>query len=75
MEKLKGTWKHQYIIAPVTGQAQIKKDQCGSPLRTRSRPRLTCDIIFHEVLLTLNDVSNMVLINRLADCVLMSNLY
>lgn len=56
-EKWKTSTKHQYIINPVSAQANFKRDRSETPLRTRSRPRLTCDLILNEVLLTLSDVS------------------
>lgn len=55
------TWKtssrHAYIVSPVSAQARFKRDRSEMPLRTRSRPRLTCDLILNEVQLTLSDVS------------------
>lgn len=55
------TWKtsskHEYIVSPVSAQARFKRDRSEMPLRTRSRPRLTCDLILNEVQLTLSDVS------------------
>lgn len=58
-------WKaisKQYIINPVSATAKFKRDRSETPLRTRSRPRLTCDLILNEVLLTLNDVSILVMV-------------
>lgn len=46
-----------YVINPVSAQAKFKRDRSETPLRTRSRPRLTCDLVLNEVLLTLSDVS------------------
>lgn len=48
--------KHEYIVSPVSAQAHLKRDRSEMPLRTRSRPRLTCDLILNEVQLTLSDV-------------------
>lgn len=58
----KTTSKHQYIISPVSAQARFKRDRSEMPLRTRSRPRLTCDLVLNEVQLTLNDVSKFLFI-------------
>lgn len=49
--------KHEYIVSPVSAQAKFKRDRSEMPLRTRSRPRLTCDLVLNEVQLKLNDVS------------------
>lgn len=51
------TTAKQFIIQPVSAQAKFKRDRSETPLRTRSRPRLTCDLVLNEVLLMLNDVS------------------
>lgn len=51
---------HQFIVSPVSAQAHLKRDRSETPLRTRSRPRLVCDLILEEVQLTLNDVSGFV---------------
>lgn len=56
-----GRWKseageHQYIVSPVSATAKFRRDRSEMPLRTRSRPRLTCDLVLNEVQLTLSDV-------------------
>lgn len=56
-QKWKTSSKHEYIVSPVSAQARFKRDRSEMPLRTRSRPRLTCDLILNEVQLTLCDVS------------------
>lgn len=53
----KSSMQHRYVISPVSAQAHLKRDRSETPLRTRSRPRLVCDLILNEVQLTLNDVS------------------
>lgn len=55
-QKWKTSANHNFIISPVSAQARFKRDRSDTPLRTRSRPRLTCDLILNEVKLTLNDV-------------------
>lgn len=57
MGKWQGSTEHRYVISPVSAQAHLKRDRSETPLRTRSRPRLVCDLILNEVQLTLNDVS------------------
>lgn len=46
-----------YIINPISAKAQLKRDRSETPLRTRSRPRLVCDLIWDEIKITLSDVS------------------
>lgn len=56
-QKWKTASDHNYIISPVSAQAKFKRDRSDTPLRTRSRPRLTCDLVLSEVKLILIDVS------------------
>lgn len=53
----RSTAQHRFIMHPVSAQARLKRDRSEAPLRTRSRPRIVCDLILNEVRLTLNDVS------------------
>lgn len=48
---------HEYIIQPVSAQAKFKRDRSETPLRTRNRPRLACDLIWNEIAMSLSDVS------------------
>lgn len=56
MQRLQGM-QHRYVVSPVSAQAHLKRDRSETPLRTRSRPRLVCELLLSEVQLTLNDVS------------------
>lgn len=55
MNNWKASMQHRYIISPVSAQAHLMRDRSETPLRTRSRPRLVCDLVLNEVQLTLND--------------------
>lgn len=55
IEKLKAKLNHEFIIKPVSAQAKLKRDRSETPLRTRSRPRMTCDLHWNEVSLSLNE--------------------
>lgn len=48
---------HEYIVSPVSAEAHLKRDRSETPLRTRSRPRLVCDLVWNEITLSLSDVS------------------
>lgn len=50
-------FQHEYIIQPVSAQAKFKRDRSVSALRTRNRPRLTCDLVWNEIAISLSDVS------------------
>lgn len=57
--KIRNQWKHCYLLSPVSAQARLKRDRSETPLRTRSRPRLVCDLIWDEVSLSIIDVSKL----------------
>lgn len=50
---------HSYLLVPVSGQAQIKRNRSELPLRSRTQPRIVCDLKFNEVCLSLTDVRNL----------------
>ncbi|XP_053697242.1 intermembrane lipid transfer protein Vps13D [Sabethes cyaneus] len=54
-----------YVISPISAKAQLKRDRSDTPLRTRSRPRLVCDLIWDEIKITLSDVQY----NQMMQCV------
>ncbi|XP_055636021.1 intermembrane lipid transfer protein Vps13D isoform X3 [Toxorhynchites rutilus septentrionalis] len=51
-----GREEQVYIINPISAKAQLKRDRSETPLRTRSRPRLVCDLIWNEIKVTLSDI-------------------
>ena len=55
IERLKAKTNHEFIIKPVSAQAKLKRDRSETPLRTKNRPRLTCDLQWNEVSLSLNE--------------------
>lgn len=63
IEKLSSMKNHEFIIKPVSAQAKLKRDRSETPLRTRNRPRLTCDLQWNEVLLSLNECQYQSLVN------------
>ncbi|XP_058818048.1 intermembrane lipid transfer protein Vps13D isoform X2 [Topomyia yanbarensis] len=54
-----------YIINPISAKAQLKRDRSETPLRTRSRPRLVCDLIWDEIKITFSDIQY----NQMMQCV------
>jgi vacuolar protein sorting-associated protein 13D len=62
-EKLKLKTNHEFIIKPVSAQAKLKRDRSETPLRTRNRPRLTCDLQWNEVSLSINEYQYESLVN------------
>ncbi|XP_039449054.1 intermembrane lipid transfer protein Vps13D isoform X2 [Culex pipiens pallens] len=54
-----------YVINPISAKAQLKRDRSETPLRTRSRPRLVCDLIWDEIKIMLSDIQY----NQMMQCV------
>lgn len=52
-----GKYNDFYILAPVSAQAQIKRNRSEQPLRSADTPRIVCDLSLEEVPLSLIDVS------------------
>ena len=48
---------HRYVLSPVSAQAHVKRNRSEQPLRSRSQPRIVCDLELEEVPLSLDDVS------------------
>lgn len=49
--------KHQFVLSPVSARAYIKHNRSEQPLRSRTQPRIVCDLHLEEVPLSLADVS------------------
>ncbi|KAJ9601169.1 hypothetical protein L9F63_000689, partial [Diploptera punctata] len=50
------TEKHQFVLSPVSAQAHIKRNRSEQPLRSRTQPRIVCDLHLEEVPLSLTDM-------------------
>lgn len=46
---------HEYILSPVSATACVKRNMNEAPLRSRSTPRLTCDLKLDKFPLSLSD--------------------
>lgn len=46
-----------FILSPVSGKANMKKNRSVDPLRSRTTPRIICDVMFDDFPVTLTDVS------------------
>ncbi|KAL1131083.1 hypothetical protein AAG570_012320 [Ranatra chinensis] len=45
--------QHNYLMSPVCAKAQIKRNRSEHPLRSRTNPRIACDLILDQVSLSL----------------------
>ncbi|XP_061519091.1 intermembrane lipid transfer protein Vps13D isoform X1 [Anopheles gambiae] len=54
-----------HMISPISVRAQLRRDRSETPLRTRSRPRLVCDLIWDEIRIALSDIQY----NQMMQCV------
>ncbi|XP_071526978.1 intermembrane lipid transfer protein VPS13D [Panulirus ornatus] len=50
-----GKHDHEYILLPVSATACVKRNLSEAPLRSRSTPRLTCDLKLEKFPLSLSD--------------------
>lgn len=64
-EKIIKESNYEYIIKPVSAQAKLKRDRSETPLRTRNRPRLTCNLNWNEISLSLNETQYKAIVNGL----------
>lgn len=48
--------KHSYILSPVHAVAHFKRNRSEKPLRSRTHPRVVCDLLLDQVPLSLTDV-------------------
>lgn len=48
---------HQYFINPINATAKFKRERCKEPIRTRTRPRISCDVSVQQIKFSFNDVS------------------
>lgn len=64
-EKIIKDSNYEYIVKPVSAQAKLKRDRSDTPLRTRNRPRLTCNLIWNEISLSLNENQYKAIVNGL----------
>ncbi|XP_061389182.1 intermembrane lipid transfer protein Vps13D-like [Musca vetustissima] len=59
LEKMNQTCKmedHNFLTNPINATLKFKRERCKQPLRNKNRPRISCDVFFHQVNLSLNDV-------------------
>ncbi|EAA14204.4 AGAP009780-PA, partial [Anopheles gambiae str. PEST] len=54
-----------HMISPISVRSQLRRDRSETPLRTRSRPRLVCDLIWDEIRIALSDIQY----NQMMQCV------
>lgn len=54
---MSGKYNKHYILAPVSAQAQLKRNRSEQPLKSTDSPRIVCDLSLEEVPLSLVDVS------------------
>lgn len=49
--------EHQYFINPVNATAKFKRERCKQAIRTRTRPRICCDVFIQQIKFCFTDVS------------------
>ncbi|XP_054285267.1 intermembrane lipid transfer protein VPS13D-like [Macrosteles quadrilineatus] len=77
MGKKAADQNHCYLLVPVSAEAQTKRNRSEQPLRSRTQPRIVCDLKFDQVRLTLTDkqFGQMVACIKMLDSVMLSQRY
>lgn len=52
----------QFVLNHVSGVAHIKRNRSSEPLRSKSTPRIICDVLFNEFPIVISDVSLLVVV-------------
>lgn len=47
---------HEYLLSPVNAQAHVKRNRSELPLRSKTNPRIICDLTLDQVPLSLTEV-------------------
>jgi len=45
-----------FILAPVSAQARLKRNRSELPLKSRTQPRIVCDLILETIQFSITDV-------------------
>jgi Vacuolar sorting-associated protein 13, N-terminal len=50
-----------FILAPVSAQARLKRNRAELPLKSRSQPRIVCDLILETLQFSITEVIYLIL--------------
>lgn len=49
--------RHQFLTSTVHATAKFRRERCKQPIRTKNRPRISCEVVLPEINIFLSDVS------------------
>ncbi|XP_034133792.1 vacuolar protein sorting-associated protein 13D isoform X2 [Drosophila guanche] len=57
---------HNFIIKPICATARWKRDKCKQVIRTKDKPRVSCEIIVPEVIIDISKDQRLQMLDKLA---------
>lgn len=51
---------HSFFVSPINATAKFKRELCKHPIRTKDRPRISCDVFVQQVKIALSAVSTVI---------------
>ncbi|KAH8288059.1 hypothetical protein KR018_011097 [Drosophila ironensis] len=70
LEKLHDTCEqrpHNFVIKPVCATARWKRDKCLQVIRTKDKPRVSCELLVPEVVIDVSKVQRLQMLDKLAE--------
>ncbi|XP_017089564.2 intermembrane lipid transfer protein Vps13D [Drosophila bipectinata] len=70
LEKLHTTCEqrpHNFIIKPICATARWKRDKCQQVIRTKDKPRVSCEILVPEVVIDISKVQRLQMLDKLSE--------
>ncbi|EDV41143.2 uncharacterized protein Dana_GF23570 [Drosophila ananassae] len=70
LEKLHSTCEqrpHNFIIKPICATARWKRDKCQQVIRTKDKPRVSCELLVPEVVIDISKVQRLQMLDKLSE--------
>ncbi|KAH8379915.1 hypothetical protein KR009_008014 [Drosophila setifemur] len=70
LEKLHSTCElrpHNFIIKPICATARWKRDKCQQVIRTKDKPRVSCELLVHEVVIDISKIQRLQMLDKLSE--------
>ncbi|KAH8368682.1 hypothetical protein KR084_004755 [Drosophila pseudotakahashii] len=70
LEKLHSTCElrpHNFIIKPICATARWKRDKCLQVIRTKDKPRVSCELLVPEVVIDISKVQRLQMLDKLSE--------
>ncbi|EDW41305.1 GM25370 [Drosophila sechellia] len=70
LEKMHSTCElrsHNFIIKPICATARWKRDKCQQVIRTKDKPRVSCELLVPEVVIDISKVQRLQMLDKLSE--------